>query len=93
MPKYDFVLPEFPLYVVVCGIESADWETARARGISRDAWENAAHDLRFLEENTKYLPSAGKPTQPLVVIIRWNDPINHFSILDKINSYETLVST
>ena len=55
LPKYDFAMPEIPLYVVVPDVSSADWEQARQRGIRRDSWEKSQQNLVSIEKITPTL--------------------------------------
>jgi hypothetical protein len=84
LPKYDFALPEIPLYVVVGNILSADWEQARQRGITRENWENYQLDLSAIEETTPTLSTIGKAAAPKIIVLRWNDPINHLTLAEKL---------
>lgn len=84
MPSYDIVVPEFPLYVVVGNISSADWPTAKLYGISRADWESTQADLAFLEKATKELATIGQATKPIVLVIRWNDPVTTLILAEMI---------
>lgn len=84
LPKYDFAMPEIPLYVVVSDISSADWSQARERGITRDAWEQSQENLTYLEQLTPSLATIGMAAQPRILIIRWNDPINNFKLAERL---------
>jgi hypothetical protein len=84
LPKYDFALPEIPLYVIVANIASADWEQAKLRGVGREQWEQYNYELSFVEEATPKLATIGLAAVPRIIVIRWNDPINHFSIAEKL---------
>lgn len=84
LPKYDFALPEIPLYVIVAGVISSDWEQARQRGILREAWEQYQYDLTFIEQATPQLATIGMAAVPRIIIIKWNDPINHYSLAEKV---------
>lgn len=83
LPKYDFSLPEIPLYVIVGDIRSANWDFANRRGISREEWEAYHADLDFLERSTLDLATIGKTTSPRIVIIKWDEPINHLRLSQK----------
>ena len=84
LPKYDFALPEVPLYVIVANIASADWEQARLRGIKREDWEQYNYNLSAIEDTTPKLATIGLAAVPKIIIIRWNDPLNHFSLMEKL---------
>jgi hypothetical protein len=84
LPKYDFALPEIPLYVIVADIVSSDWDQARQRGIKRETWEQYQYDLEFIEKATPQLATIGMAAVPKVIIIRWNDPINHYSLAEQL---------
>lgn len=84
LPKYDFALPEIPLYVIVADIASSDWEQARQRGIRREAWEQYQYDLTFIEQATLQLATIGMAAVPKIIVIKWNDPINHYSLAEKL---------
>lgn len=86
LPKYHFVVPQIPLYVVIGDISSSSWEEARLRGISREKWEDTQLDLKSIEKNTKSLSTLGTTSTPKVLIIRWNEPINHYSLIEKIET-------
>lgn len=83
-PRYHFVIPEIPLYIVVSGLESADWSQARSRGITREKWETSVLDLEFLDQKTNSLATIETARKPKILIIRWNDPISHLSLADRI---------
>lgn len=84
LPKYDFVVPEIPLYVVVANISSSDWEQARQRGISRDIWEKEQLDLSFIQKTTSELATIGLAAAPKIIVIKWNDPINYLTLAEKL---------
>ncbi len=84
LPKFEFALPEIPLYVVIGDIRSANWEQASARGVSREQWESYQHDLSYIEAVTPTLATIGLAASPKLLLIRWNDAINHFTIAEKL---------
>lgn len=84
LPKYDFVLPEIPLYVVVPGLVSASWPEARDRGIPREKWEAAQLDMVALIKGTAELATIGSAAAPKLLIIKWDDPINHFVLAERL---------
>ncbi len=84
LPHYDFVLPEIPLYVVVPGIVSASWSEARERGITRDQWEAAQADLAALQHLTPTLATIGLAAEPRLLLIKWDDPVNHLVLADRL---------
>lgn len=85
-PKYDLTIPEIPLYVCVPGIESASWEEARLRGITRLEWETAQHNLDTIEEETAKLATIGVSTPPKILIIRWGETVNHHTLLRRVGA-------
>ncbi len=84
LPHYDFVLPEMPLYVCVPGIISANWEEARERGITRGIWEEAQLDLLAMEKATRSLTTLNMAIEPQFLIIKWDDPVNHLILAERI---------
>jgi hypothetical protein len=84
LPKYDFVYPEIPLYVIVSGINSASWEQVCLRGITREKWEEYNCDLAFIEQATSLLSTIGMAAAPRLLIIKWNDPIDNFSLVERL---------
>lgn len=84
LPSYDFVLPEIPLYVLVPGICSASWEFAQRMGITRSQWEEEQYHLAFIEASTHQLATIGKAAAPKIIIIKWEEPINNISLIEKL---------
>jgi hypothetical protein len=76
LPKFDFVLPEHNIYVIVGDIRSASWEEARSRGVSRQDWENYHSDLLQINRILPNMVSSGDPKPIFVHIIRWTDSIS-----------------
>lgn len=76
LPQYDFVIPNIPLYVCTPGLVSASWKIAQSRGITRDQWEIAQADLVTIENNTRALNALNPKVKPILVVIRWEDPIS-----------------
>lgn len=82
LPKYSFVMPEIPLYVIVGTIESADWALARMKGVSRKRWEQYQEELSVIRQITPTLATIGKAVAPKIVILTWNDPYTQASLLE-----------
>lgn len=81
LPKYHFVLPEFPLYIYVGDISSASWDEARLCGVTRERWEITQSTLKSLEELTLGLNASNSPT---CLILRWSDPLNYYYLKSRI---------
>lgn len=86
LPTYDFVLPELPLYVIVPGILSSDWEQAHKFGVPRNSWEEFQETIAYIEASTKALPTIGNNLYPKVLVIRWNETTNHFAITQRLKT-------
>lgn len=84
LPKYDFVLPELPLYVCVLGVVSANWQEARERGIPRDLWEAAQLDIGYIQQGTRDLATLGLAAEPRLLVIRWDDSVNHLMLAERL---------
>lgn len=84
LPKFDFVLPEIPLYVYVGGVESASWEEARTRGVKRLDWDRAQADLDALQTYMQRMATIGQAVPPKILILRWGDSVNHHSLYRKL---------
>lgn len=86
LPKYDFVLPEIPLYVVVSNIMSAQWLEAKSRGIKRADWEAYQRNLTAIEAQTPNLSTLNQAIRPIVLIIRWEEPVNSLHLAQRIEN-------
>jgi len=78
--KIDFVVPTIPLFICIPDIRSASWDEARLRGISRFKWEEMQTDLKYIEQELPKLPTLGSNTKPNIIILKWADSVNHFSL-------------
>lgn len=86
LPKYDFVLPEIPLFIVIPGPESASWLEAKEWGIPKEVWDSTQLDLGCIELNTPALATISKASMPKLLIIRWQESINHLTLAQRIES-------
>lgn len=82
-PEYDYIIPEVPLYIVIGGISSATWEQAQLY-ISREEWDNSNEYLDQLDIQTKLLATNGLTKKPLIMIIKWDEPITNLYLLGKL---------
>lgn len=73
LPRFDFVIPQEHLYVVVGDIRSASWDEARLRGISRPDWEAYQADFSEIVVQTPKLPALPNTPRPRLLFIGWND--------------------
>jgi hypothetical protein len=85
MPKFDFVLPSYALYLCVLGIESASWPEARLYGVSRERWEAAQLELDYLQQAmAKEVFNDGEDAlQPRLLILRWEDTLNFVKLTQR----------
>jgi hypothetical protein len=84
IPKFDFVCPEIPLYVVVGGPETASKQTALNLGISNEHWERASLDIETIKKCLPLCGTLGIATKPKLVIFNWDDPVNKASVVSKL---------
>lgn len=84
LPVFDFAIPEILLYILIPGIESAEWSIASTRGISRSDWEAAQSTLSYIEDSLERMVSDEVKRVPRVLILRWHEPINYFYLRDRI---------
>jgi hypothetical protein len=54
------------------------------RGITREKWEEYNCDLAFIEQATSLLSTIGMAAAPRLLIIKWNDPIDNFSLVERL---------
>lgn len=78
--RFDFVLPELHIYIVVAGLGSASWEEARSRGVSRSEWEAAQGDLNAYETEMDLLPVAPGTKRPALLLVKWGDSVSQSSL-------------
>lgn len=79
LPEYDFVMPEVPLYLCVRGPASASWEVAQTYGITRSEWEDEQGYLDGMVTLNQRVRDDKRKAH--LVIFRWEDPVNHLSLL------------
>lgn len=84
LPKFDFVFPEIPLYIVLGDISSASWPLAHSLGISRDVWEATQEDLKYIETTLPSLASYAAITKIHYLIIRWEEPITPLVLTERV---------
>lgn len=84
LPFYHFTLPSIPLYVLVPNILSAEWSQVETKGISRVEWEIYQKNLTYMLEATAGLSSLNMASKPVVWLIDWNQPLNHFSLMERL---------
>lgn len=83
-PKYTFVIPELSLYIYVGDITSAPWAEAKQRGVGREAWEKGQETLATYIKGTSNLATLGNAAKPRLLLVKWDDAINHLTLLDRI---------
>lgn len=84
IPRFQFVLPRYALYICVLDHTGANWEEARAYGVPREQWEVVQEDVKFIEENVPLLGTAGIPILPKVLVLRWEDPLGPSSLTRRV---------
>ncbi len=80
MPKFDYFIPNLPLYICILGPESASWEEAKILGVSKEQWETQQENIEILLDCLPKLATNGISTLPQLVIIKWDDPIDNWSL-------------
>lgn len=85
LPRFDFIVPEVPLYVVVGGPCTASYEDASACGFDRAGWEAERADLDVVETLVPRLTQPGHAAQPRLLVLRWDEPSTHQHIYRKLH--------
>lgn len=84
--RFDLVIPEVHIYVVVGSIGTATWEEARLRGMSRGDWEIAQADKAAYETEIEALPVYPGTSRPLLLFISWGDSVRAAALLARLKS-------
>lgn len=85
--KFDLVVPERQLYVVVGGIGTASWDEARQRGVSRGEWELAQEDAHTYKLELDAFPVAPGTPKPFLLFISWGESVRGPALLTRLQSF------
>ena len=84
LPKFDFVVAELSLYIIVGDPKSGSLEQANSCGFTREEWEEQQARLvttKHLMSNLKQ-PMHSNPLK--LLILNWDDTVNYQTIYSKI---------
>jgi len=74
-PKFDFVITQIPLFVVIGDVASASrWEDAKGFGVDWHEWEAAQANLALIEQGVHALRTDNYGSKVHLLLIRWDDP-------------------
>jgi len=85
-PVFSFILPSKSIYAIVFGVESASWEEARLRGVTRSDWERIQQNLAILKTEVPKLTTSGWAIKPKLMLITWGTPIANEALLEHLDA-------
>lgn len=80
LPRFDFALPEVPLFVTILSPYNSSWEVAEKYGVGRKSWETAMEQRGATREGVLEMPMAERPIEPLFWELDWNTPVDQSSL-------------
>ena len=81
MPKFDLLLVPLVTYIYIGNVASCrSWELAKSRGVTKLAWEIEQERIAFIESEMSAVGVGGTGHSPILMIIRWEESINHHTL-------------